>query len=92
MGPIELLNQLLNFAAPALVVAMLTASAGTMFAPGTNSLRRYVAQSCLHFGLNLAVLGVGLWAFGHDGKMLTYACMVLLSATCQWLLLRGWRQ
>ncbi len=37
------------------------------------------------------VLGIGLWVFGHDGKMLTYTGMALLSATSQWVMLRGWR-
>ena len=30
-----------------------------------------------------------LW--GRDGKMLTYAALVVACATCQWVLVRGWR-
>jgi hypothetical protein len=36
-----------------------------------------------------AVLLAGLWFFGHDGKMATYAALVLVCATVQWLLVRG---
>jgi len=39
-----------------------------------------------------AVLLAGLWVFGRDGKMLTYAALVLAGASCQWLLQRGWRR
>jgi hypothetical protein len=35
-----------------------------------------------------ALLG-GLWFFGHDGKMVTYAALVLVCATVQWLLVRS---
>jgi len=38
-----------------------------------------------------AVLVAGLIVLGRDGKMLTYAALVLGCATCQWVLVRGWR-
>jgi hypothetical protein len=34
---------------------------------------------------------LGLWYFGHDGKMATYIGMVLLCASSQWLMQRDWR-
>ena len=37
------------------------------------------------------VLVAGLVFFGRDGKMATYAALVLAIASSQWLLLRGWR-
>ena len=49
------------------------------------------AYLAINFVVNLAVLLGGLWYFGHDGKMATYATMVLVGATAQWLLLRGWK-
>ena len=39
----------------------------------------------------LLVLVAGLVFFGHDGKMLTYAAMVVVAATCQWVLLGAWK-
>jgi hypothetical protein len=29
--------------------------------------------------------------FGSDGKMASYALLVVGAASCQWLLLRGWK-
>jgi len=29
--------------------------------------------------------------FGHDGKMATYAAMVLACGTSQWVAAKGWR-
>lgn len=45
----------------------------------------------LHFGLGTAVLVLGLVTFGRDGKMLSYAALVIASGTLQWGLQRGWR-
>lgn len=39
----------------------------------------------------MLVLAAGLVFFGNDGKMLTYAGLVLVSAFCQWVLRRGWQ-
>ena len=40
-----------------------------------------------------AALGLlaALIVFGRDGKMATYAALVVAIASSQWLLLRGWR-
>jgi hypothetical protein len=38
-----------------------------------------------------AAIVLGLWLFGHDGKMLTYGALVLACASSQWLQARGWR-
>jgi len=36
-------------------------------------------------------LACGLWFFGNDGKMATYAAMVMLVASCQWVGVKAWR-
>jgi hypothetical protein len=36
-------------------------------------------------------LGVGLWFFGRDGKMASYAALLVVAATSQWIGGRGWR-
>ena len=41
--------------------------------------------------MNVMVLALGLWFFGRDGKIATYSAMVLMCATSQWVMLRGWR-
>ena len=33
----------------------------------------------------------GLLVFGRDGKIMTYVALVLGSALCQWVLVRGWK-
>jgi hypothetical protein len=37
------------------------------------------------------VLGAGLWYFGVDGKMATYAGLAVAVASTQWVLCRAWR-
>lgn len=49
------------------------------------------AQVAIIFIVNVIVLAAGLVFFGNDGKMATYAVMVLASALSQWVLARGWR-
>jgi hypothetical protein len=42
--------------------------------------------------VGVAVLAAGLWFFGRDGKMATYAALVVAVATCEWIGRRAWRQ
>jgi len=49
------------------------------------------AQVAIVFVVGCGVLIAGLWWLGRDGKVLTYAALVLATGTCQWLLRRGWR-
>jgi hypothetical protein len=37
------------------------------------------------------VLVAGLIVFDNDGKMATYAALVVVSATVEWVLQKGWR-
>ena len=39
----------------------------------------------------MAALAAGLWYFGVDGKMATYAALVVAIASCQWLSGRAWK-
>jgi hypothetical protein len=43
------------------------------------------------FVAGLAALLAGLVIFGVDGKTLSYAALVLVCASCQWGLSRGWK-
>ena len=40
----------------------------------------------------MAVLAAGVLLLGPDGKMTTYAALVVACATAQWLVLAGWRK
>jgi len=76
----------LNFLAPACAVAAwlaLVSPLVTRSYPGWRAWRRqFVLNSCS----GIAVLLLGLLWFGNDGKVITYAGMVLACATTQWLL------
>ena len=90
-----LTDHLLNFMAPAFFVALglvLLAHLMGRFFRSKKPLRQSLwAQVAIIFIANLLVLAVGLVFFGNDGKILTYAALVLTSAGCQWVLHRGWQ-
>ncbi|MDO9199376.1 hypothetical protein [Rhodoferax sp.] len=92
MDPLDLLNHLLNFVAPALFVAVLVTLSARMFMRKSPVAPVLWAQSAINFIVCVAVLALGLWFFGRDGKMLTYLGMALLCATSQWVMLRGWKK
>ena len=90
-----LLDHILNFLAPAAALALLLVLLSQIFSrflaskkPLTQSI---YAQAAIIFIVNVLVLAAGLMLFGNDGKMATYAALVLASAVCQWVLWRGWR-
>lgn len=91
VSPLASLLHLLSFLAPAAVVAAFVALAARVVLPPAAR----PGSLGLAFGLNFAAgavaLGAGLWYFGHDGKMATYAALVLAVASSQWLAGRAWR-
>lgn len=91
MGSLDTLNHLLNFAAPAFAVAVLMPVFARLMVASTAATPAYSVQMAINFAASLAVLLAGLWFWGRDGKMATYAAMVLVCATTQWLLRRGWK-
>lgn len=91
MNPVDFLLHLLSFVAPAFVVALLVSLAGRLVLPRGSGPQRWWVSVALNFVAGVAALGVGLWWFGHDGKMATYTALVLAVATSQWLIARGWR-
>ena len=91
MGSLELLIHLLNFVAPAFWVAMLMPLVARMFIRKSPVTPALYTQAAINFLVSGVVLGLGLWFFGHDGKLSTYLGMTLVCATSQWLMLRGWR-
>ncbi len=82
MSPFDLLLHLLNFIAPALVVGTLLPLLAWLVGPRS---RGWLAQAALNSLAGAAVLATGLWFFGRDGKMATYAALVVVCATSQWL-------
>jgi hypothetical protein len=88
---LQTLDHALSFAAPALVVALLVAAFAPFLLPRGGPRLSWWAAAGLNFAAGLAVLAAGLWWFGRDGKMATYALLVLVTATVLWLGGRGWR-
>lgn len=90
MGPIDLLTHLMGFAAPALFLALALPLAARLALRRSNAVS-FRAQAALVLLAGVAALAAGLWWFGRDGKMATYAALVVAAATTQWLALRAWR-
>jgi hypothetical protein len=91
MGPIDLTIHLASFAAPALAVAFLVALAARLVLPRQGALVSWWVQVGLNVVVGIALLAAGLWHFGVDGKMATYAALVAGVAACQWIGGGGWR-
>lgn len=91
-----LLNHLLNFMAPAALVALLLVAFSRLFSGFFGLKKAVVHVWWLHLAINfivgVGVLAAGLLLSGRDGKMLTYAALVLAVATSQWLQLGGWKR
>lgn len=91
MGPIDFSIHLLSFFAPALMVAILVALAGRVVLSHNKPPGRWWLPLLLNFLAGAAALVGGLVLFGRDGKMLTYAAMLVCIASTQWLTARAWR-
>ena len=91
MNVIDFLLHSLSFAAPALALAVLVALAARVLLPRDPARPGWWVFAAINFVAGLAVLGVGLWYFGRDGKMATYAALVLAVGTSQWLATKAWR-
>ncbi len=91
MSALDLLIHLLNFAAPAFFVALLLALLFRAFMRKRSAAVSLWAQLGVNFAAGLAVLVAGLFFFGRDGMMATYAALVAVCGSVQWWLLRGWR-
>lgn len=90
MGPIDSLNHLLNFVLPALTVALCMAGPVRAFMRRKQQQAGFWTTLAVHFALGVLVLALGLWSFGLDGKMVTYALLAASCASAQWLMNRSW--
>ncbi len=88
MGPLDLLNHLLNFAAPALAVGLVLAFLAPVFMKNKALARTRSTQTAINFVVGVLALLAGLLFFGRDGKMASYAALVLATASSQWWAMR----
>ncbi len=91
MDPLALLNHVINFAAPAVWLALLLPWLTRFLFRKSRSRFPLLKQAAFIFMAGLLVLLVGLALLGQDGKMMTYLALVITASTGQWLMLKGGR-
>jgi hypothetical protein len=91
MDSLGLVMHLLSFLAPALAVAVLVSAFSPLLMTRAATARSWWAQAAINFAAGALVLTAGLWWWGVDGKMATYAAMVAVIASAQWVGSRAWR-
>ena len=88
----DLFWHLANFVVPALVIGPGLALLSRVFWRKTPSAHTLLAQAAINFAVCVAVLMIGLVLTGRDGRIVTYAALVLACAASQACLLgRGRR-
>jgi hypothetical protein len=92
MDLLALLNHLLNFVAPAAFLALVLVFAARYLGGKRTGVPRWWVQWASTFAAGVLVLVGGLAVYGRDGVMVTYAALVVVSGTVQWLAMRGWRR
>jgi hypothetical protein len=83
-----LVLHLLGFVLPALAMALVMPWAGR-WVMGVSA-RPMRLRMLVHAVGGVLVLSAGLWLHGQDGKMSTYIALVLVAATLEWWMHRGW--
>ena len=86
----QLLFHLANFVWPALILAALMPLAGRWVMK--TAVVRWPRRMLCHAMAGGVVLLAGLLVQGQDGRMATYTALLLVAATLEWALHRGWRR
>lgn len=84
MRTLEAINHLLNFFAPALVTAALSAAFAKLLWRVELRTVRWRRLAACGLAASAATLLAGLVVFGRDGKMATYGAMLLANAAALW--------
>lgn len=92
MPPLAFIDHLLNFVAPAFFMALILVLAARWLLRRQAGSPGFWAQLAINFIAGVAVLAIGLGYFGRDGKMATYAALVVVCGTVQWFLAGGYRR
>ncbi|GAB4404493.1 MAG: hypothetical protein OHK0048_24020 [Rhodoferax sp.] len=91
MSALTALNHVANALAPALWLALLLPLVSRFFAKKNQPTLSYFGQAAIFFIALSTVIVLGFMCFDHDGKLLTYATLVLVGGSVQWLMLKSWR-
>ena len=92
MGLLDVLVHLLGFVLPALAMALFLVGSAAVCLPRNPAAPRWWVQWAVNTAVGVLVLLGGLVLTGRDGKVATYAVLVLAMASSQWGLLRAWRK
>ena len=84
----QLTLHLLNFVLPALAMAVAMPWLGRWVMGREQG--RVWRRTLVHALVGILVLSAGLVLQGDDGKMSTYMALVLVAATAEWWMQRGW--
>ena len=80
MGPLDALIHVINFLMPAVVVGLVAASLTKLFWRRQLAAVRWVRMATWAVGASLLVSVGGVVLLGRDGRMATYAALVLACA------------
>lgn len=88
-----LTDHILNLIAPAAFVALMLVLMARFSSVFSRSKMVYTKSLWTEFAtifiVNLVVMVAGLVIFGNDGKMGTYAALMIVAGICQWVLRRA---
>ena len=84
LGPVDTFWYVMNFFGPAIGLALIAPSLAKLLWRKALKGARWIRLSAWVFGACAAVAIAGLVVFGHDGKMATYAAMVVVCALTLW--------
>jgi hypothetical protein len=91
MGPLDLINHLFNFAAPAVFMGFFMALVAPWALRKGGGTRTFVVRAVVNSLVGVSAMAGGLWFFGNDGKMFSYLLLVLASAASQFWLIQDHR-
>ena len=92
MPVLDFLNHLLNFVAPAVFLALVLAVGARCVWRKKAHLLPWYHMASVNALLGILVLALGVVLLGQDGRVGTYAALVLAMGTCQWLMSSGWQR
>lgn len=92
MDFLDILFHAINFTIPAAFMATVMTSLAPWVLRRRDSGVLWRWQWLLQFVLGCAVLLLGLWVFGRDGKVLAYGGLALAATVAQWGFSGAWRK